>query len=254
VIFALIAAAAPRGAAAQVVTGFVRLTEGREARAAIENATVSLVDSAGRTAGVSRTDADGRYRLLVPEPGFYAVDVRRLGFAPSTSKWIDLTAPDTLRYDPVLEAIAVRLSAVTIRAERDELADTRVLGMNPRSLAGNFVTRSQLAVAGLGARSYGEVVQHLHFVWTYFDGTCVRYVRTHGCLTVYIDDLRMALGSDRDAQQSALGLVDPNTIDHMVLMRPADAGVLFGTGSASGVLLVYTHGYTAIQRRMLRRR
>ena len=67
---------------------------------------------------------------------------------------------------------------------------------------------------------------------------------------MFVDEMRMARGDDMEAQWSALALVDPSSIDHMLLLRAADAGVLFGTGSYSGVLLIWTKGYSTLLRQM----
>jgi outer membrane cobalamin receptor len=64
---------------------------------------------------------------------------------------------------------------------------------------------------------------------------------------VFVDGIRMAGSRDVKGQQSALALVVPSQIDHIALLRPAEAGVLFGTGASEGVLAIYTKGYSSLK-------
>lgn len=231
----------------QFVSGTVRdgLT-----KTELVDATVTLVDTTGRVAGLARTSWKGEFRLRVPDDGPYRISVRQLGFLPSRSPWLELSTREAINYEPLLERLPAELSRVTVRAERDELANTRVLRMDPRTIAGTFVTPTMLATASIGARSYLDVVQHLALPWITTNETCARNTRSGGCLLVFIDDVRAAQSADLDGQRDAQFLVDPTTISHMVLIRGADAGVLFGTGSSNGVLMVYTKGYMWQQQRM----
>src|SRR5690242_14282518 len=76
--------AAPRGAAAQSVTGRVLEATTRRPLARV---VVSLVDSAGRTAARAQTLPDGVFYLDAPAPGSYALD-----FAPADG-WPAMRTP-----------------------------------------------------------------------------------------------------------------------------------------------------------------
>ncbi len=45
-----------------------------------------------------------------------------------------------------------------------------------------------------------------------------------------------------DARALSLGDIDPQSVERIVVLKPSEAGALFGTGAALGVLLIYTLG------------
>jgi hypothetical protein len=42
-----------------------------------------------------------------------------------------------------------------------------------------------------------------------------------------------------------LALAPPERVSHVAFVRPTEAGVLFGTGAESGVVLIFTKAYAA---------
>lgn len=55
------------------------------------------------------------------------------------------------------------------------------------------------------------------------------------------DDRRWVARYARDRLRD----LDPSVVEEIVLMKPSAPGVLFGTGSESGVVLIYTRGNRA---------
>jgi hypothetical protein len=67
--------------------------------------------------------------------------------------------------------------------------------------------------------------------------TCLTFVRTDGCVTIMIDGLRLASDEQLYHVDEA---IRPEQVKGIVMLRPADAGVLFGSETANGVLMIIT--------------
>src|SRR5947209_13998245 len=84
----VIGAAVPVAVGAQVVRGNVVDSGGR----AIAGAVVLLVDSASQVTGRGLSNERGEYRLAAARPGTYRVRALRIGFLPTASDPIVLSA------------------------------------------------------------------------------------------------------------------------------------------------------------------
>lgn len=114
--------AAPSAALAQTVRGTARVAIAGGESAAANDASVVLVDSAGRIVAGATTDANGRYVLRAPAAAPYRVLARRVGFTPDSSQLV-LHAGESVDFNPVLRTFAVQLSAVRVdAAERCRIA------------------------------------------------------------------------------------------------------------------------------------
>jgi hypothetical protein len=223
----------------------------RESASPLEGAFVSLLDTAGTIAGGVSTDRSGRFVLVAPEPGVFAVMARSLGYQREISGWLRLGSADTLEVTFRLERIAITLSPIVVSAQRDSLLELRAWGIPIRSLAGTLVTEAEVMHAAAGTTRMTETVQNLrlpsvylkHFVVSKGDArvegprSCLALTRTSGCITVVIDGLRLTTA---DQLYQLDEVMRPELVKGMVFLRPAEAGVLFGGESANGVLLILT--------------
>jgi hypothetical protein len=233
VFFGMVSAGA-QSAGAQAVRG--RVIDW-ETKRPVVRALVSLIDSSSRVVRAITTDDSGAFVLGLPSPGYAAVRAVRLGYAPKTTKWLPFDAGDTLQMEIDMERAAVELAPMTIRAERERLKNTRVLGMNVRAFGGVIMTPTEVETYNTGARDFTDIVRSIHIpgvrVIERNDNTrCVATWR--GCLLVFVNDMRV---SDPYA---ALDMVPPGLIDHMVYVHANEAGVLVGTGGDAGVLFIYS--------------
>lgn len=212
------------------------------AGAPIRDAQVMMVDRAGTIARLVRTTPRGEFIVKAAEPGYYALRVRRLGYAQHTTNLLELEAGDTFPIEIVLPAAQTTLSTVTVRAQRDTISRRRVFGMNLRSIAGNILTPAEIESRAAGARTVVDIIRSIGPAWITSietpDGDCVSTTRGgaggSSCLLVYVDNVRI------DPPGSVGDVASLDAIDHVVLLRATDAGVLFGTGAHNGVVLIYT--------------
>lgn len=232
---------ATRPAAAQVIRGIAVDSVTRDP---LPDLLVTLVDSAANFLGAARTSERGRFVFTGRGGGFYALDLRAIGFKRLTSPWIPLAANDTVEVTLRVVRVPITLSPVVVRAERDAILDRSFLGMNFKAMGAKILAPSEIDAVRGGARDYVDLVQSLSpvgYLPRSIDGRtsarCIAWMRTGGCMLVFVDGMRM-----QDPQQ-ALDMAPPEQVSHVVLIRASEAGVLFGTGSSSGVLMVFTKGF-----------
>jgi len=159
-----------------------------------------------------------------------------------------------LEFDFLMTALPVPLSEQRITARRQY-----VKGFDSRAISGRFIRRRDFEKLLPGARDVIEVIR-----WQNIPGvhvqlladreSCLRLTReraatgnvggvggetlfsddpvARGCMEVYVNDARVMSLQD----------IDPQSVETIVVLRPGEAGALFGTGAARGVLLVYTLG------------
>lgn len=236
--FSIASASAP--AAAQQISGTITRAGSSEP---IADAQVTLVDSTRGLAGYVRTDARGRYVLHAPAPGYYALLARRIGYAPKATTWILFEGRDTIAADLALDEAPMRLSGVTVEAERDDLTSRvrRDFGLDPGAFGGRILTPSMLAPYVAGSKSYIELLATQNVAFIRPVDVCVRSIRPpFSCLMVFVDGMRVAWGEDRSAHEGARDMINPNEIESIVVFRPGEATTLFGTGAAGGVVVSYT--------------
>jgi hypothetical protein len=227
-------AAGAQPAAAQAVRG--RVIDW-ETKRPVVRALVSLIDSSSRVVRAITTDDNGAFVLALPSPGYAAVRAVRLGYAPKTTKWLPLDAGDTLQMEVDLDPAVVQLSPMTIRAERDRMKNSRVLGMNVRAFGGVITTPTEVETYNAGARDFTDIVRSIslpgvHIIEKNDNTRCVATWR--GCMLVFVNDMRVP------DPYAALDMVPPGLIDHMVYVHANEAGTLVGTGGDAGVLFIYS--------------
>lgn len=113
---AVCVAGAASVARAQTVRGTARAAIVGGEAAPASDASIVLVDSAGRIVAGSITDASGHFALRAPAAATYRVLARRVGFSPDSSSLLALRDGETVAFDPVLRAFAVQLATVRVDA------------------------------------------------------------------------------------------------------------------------------------------
>ena len=94
----------------QSLTVFVRDSAGQ----AIQQASLSLVDSAGRVVATTRTALGGLAQLDHLAPGSYRVMARRFGFLPRFSSFVRIGRADTVAVKITLDRMHLILEEVNV--------------------------------------------------------------------------------------------------------------------------------------------
>jgi hypothetical protein len=94
----------------QTLTVAVRDSAGQ----AISQASLSLVDSAGRVVATTRTAPGGLAQLDHIEPGAYRVMARRFGFLPRYSAFVQIGRADTLVVKITLDRMYLILEEINV--------------------------------------------------------------------------------------------------------------------------------------------
>lgn len=136
--------AAPAGA--QKVEGVVRE---EVTGAVLEGAELSLLDAFGAVRASAAADAQGRYALDIPEPGFFRLRASRLGYATFTS--------ETFFVDPS-QAVTADLFLAVRPIELEEV-DVTAAGRVSRLVAAGFYGRRE---RGVGHFLLREEIEALH--------------------------------------------------------------------------------------------
>lgn len=218
----------------QVVRGAIRDSTSTP----IRDALVAVVDSGARVLASVRTDARGEYRVQLSRPGEVAIFARRLGFTPKRSPFQVIGATDSISIDLTLSGAPVRLSAVLIRSQRDSIRQTRVFGMDMRTIGGTIITPAQVDQAVMGARNILDVFNRQAVLGFSVDEDrgCIIHERgfPRECLPAIVDGMLVPDG------RALRDMVAPETIDYMMVLRGHEVGVLFGSISEQGVVVVVT--------------
>jgi hypothetical protein len=253
---------------AQVVRG--RLLDDRTERP-VELANVFLIDAAGESRAAATTDSAGNFVLSAPAPGRYALFARRIGYRPDRSDPMELAAGQVIDVDFVIAVRPVQLTPVAVTEDRVRRSRSQwVAGLDVRSLGARLIPPKRIEALAGRAGTVADLIrwQNIPGLWVQEDpggSLCVRLVRgrasmnsvgslraggsrpsgnlesiqpgevptredEHGCMAMYLDDVAFHHLED----------VDPLSVDRILVLMPDEAGALYGTGSAKGVLLVYT--------------
>lgn len=204
------------------------------------------------------TDAEGRFRLPEIPPGRYVLRVRHTGYR-SVSDTLRVRQGTSLRVRALLAADAIPLEPirVEVRAEEEEV---RGLGVREKSTRSYVLDETEVDslrgrvgdVEGLLRRMHApglrvrELVNNRNPVDR---SLCVEMSRGGGarrslshpsqgprCRMVQVRVDGMMVGNPRNY----LERLDMDVIERVELIPAIEAGARFGTGSANGVLLIYT--------------
>ncbi|MBA3561003.1 MAG: carboxypeptidase regulatory-like domain-containing protein [Gemmatimonadaceae bacterium] len=266
----LLAVSAVAPAAAQIIRG--KLLDDKTEKP-IELAQITLIDSTGAARDAAVTDTAGDFTVRARQPGRYSLHARRLGYRADTSPPLELASGQVVDMDFLIAVRPVKLLPVRIDEKRVRNSRAQyVAGLDVRSLGSRLIPPQKIRPLLARSRNAADILrwQNIPGLWIGEDGsgqTCARLTRgrvaangsgtfatrndaeggienvrgavtptesedDRGCMAMYLDDSKF----------SSLDDVDVETVEKMVVLLPSEAGGLFGTGSAKGVLLVYTRG------------
>lgn len=214
----------------------------------LRDALVSLIDQNADLLHMQRTPETGRVSIRVSSgAGHYAVRVERPGFQGLVSNWIPVADTDTLEVTIRLRRLT-ELPEVVIAAQLDSVTPLLPPGINPKAIAGKLIMPADVARRALGARDFVDIIESLGIAGlttkiiraTRFtpEHRCVASVRSGGCVLVFVNNMRTTT-------EAALGHASPENVDFAIWLRAVEAGMLYGTDAADGVLLIYTKDYRA---------
>jgi hypothetical protein len=207
-----------------------------------------------RQRATTYTDRDGRYRVCGVPP---EVTVRvRAASAPRSAGEVTFTLPPNgLREQELVgeengsslaEGEAVALDPLTVTAPTKDRRER--LARGTRTAA---ITREEIEPLLGRARHAGDLLRTLNVAGlTVRDdvivdgirGLCIQSGRIraggNGCrmMEVYLNGIRLSV------PQHQLLNVSPADIDRVEILPPVESGARYGTGSARGVLRIYTRG------------
>lgn len=267
-LFAATLMAAATATPAQAIRGV--LLDDKSERP-IELASVLLRDSASAVVAKSLTDSAGNFFLRAPAPGTYTILARRIGYRTDVSPPISLSADQLLEMDFLIAVRPVALAPVTVTEEQRRARRDLVAGLDHRSLGARLIPPEKIEMLAGRTSRISDLLrwQNIPGLWVTDDGmgsTCLKLLRgrvssngsgsvravqeesaiegvrpgntplsqdERGCMVTYLDDVLFLNLDD----------LDPAQVQRMVLLMPDEAGALFGTGSAKGVLLIYSKDY-----------
>lgn len=213
----------------QSVSGQVR-SAGQSS--AIAGAEIALLDSIGHTIARTRSSDSGAFRMAIPEPGPFRLRATRLGYRSVLSPWMVANVGESLSYEFSLDVLPQALAPVTTTAESDPARIGQRFGLDPKNINAFVVSPDSLASY---RRTASQLVDILRRV-TIPGGLSVREEdsgepcivligRDRHCMLILVDDLVTPHVRD----------LDLSTIEDIVIMRPSEAGLWFGSLSQGGV-------------------
>lgn len=200
----------------------------------------------GTTTGAS-TDADGRYRLVIPAGATKILRISYLGY-----KTCEIEVGDRTRIDIELESNDIELEEVvvvgygTLRKSDVTGAVTSVkIDKNQASQVTSFDKLLQGHAAGVqvttGTAAPGGAVSVKIRGTSSFNGTGEPlYVVDGIILNPSSQDVKNPLGSTGQEAQNALASINPQDIESMEILKDASATAIYGSMGANGVVLITT--------------
>lgn len=192
------------------------------------------------TAHYAVTDPSGNFRMLDVDPGRYVLVATHLAYG-TRGDTLEVPSGQALSVEMRLLPEAIEIEPVTVTVEGRPLTE--------RAMGGIVIDRVQVDRVRRRARDVADLLRSQNIpgviVRRRGDGTmCVGYMPGQvrmmfntGCvpMVIFINNVR--------ATNTELALqLPPESIDHMVIYKPLEAGNLFGSGSMNGVLAIYTRG------------
>jgi hypothetical protein len=238
---------------AQTVSGVARETV---SRAAVSRVEVSLLDSTGRSIASARTSDSGEYRIKVPGVGSYRLTARRIGFNSALSPWFMLDdAEAALTFDFALTPNPQVLAPIITEAEGDPVEIRSRFGLDTKNINAFIVPPEKVREWSASAHGIADVIRQIGIPGGLtvreddldmdYGEPCIQLVgRDRHCMLIIVDDI--VTNHVRD--------LDLNSILDIVVMRPNEAGLWFGSlstgakgvnnpnqrSTAGGVLLIRT--------------
>lgn len=164
----------------------------------VPGAVVRLLSADSDILFTTLSDSTGAYTLSAPEPGRFLLSAARLGFFEFVSPLVSASNPEGVyALDLALDLDPVELEGITVRAEQQAgLARglRRAVGLDPRSLAHEPISRDQLMNHVVQGHMLEDVIRRNSgpriIIRQDADGPCFLY-RNRSCLPVYLDGDRI---------------------------------------------------------------
>lgn len=233
--------AASSPAAGQEIRGVVRA---RGVGIGVAAADVRLLDRHDSLKAERRSDDHGSFVFRHLSPGRYSIRAEAPGFARAAEAEVLVRGSRVVNVTVWLEPRPITIPRLEVEARRrgDAFIHQR-LGVSVQSLNPVDVTLgARMEELKVGSFSLSDMLHKTAIpglvVTKLFGSPCFQLrgaVDLQGrpiCATVYLDGLRV----DRDKLWS----IQVEDIGAIVMLDPDEAGVLYGTRSGSGVVLVYT--------------
>ncbi len=228
------------GLTAQDVSGLVTDEAGRPLPAAV----ITLHDSDGEAVTRTISGEDGRYRLEVKREGEYRVAADNFGYVRLETPLAALgDRPVTIDFE--LPADPVELDELRVEVEQNEQLREAVemFGVRPEMLGRRFVPRSEIEKREI-SRDFGQILQWQSIagmqiirpedVGSVVPDVCVILSR-HGCALTALDGGLVS----REFAAS----IPPEILGGVVVLKPVEATLVFGTEGAPGAVLLFTRAY-----------
>lgn len=262
---ALMLLSGTRAVASQEIRGLVAQPPGAIGRTVL---VVTLLDSAGRRLESTVADAKGKFHLKLPSAGAYSLRMDALGRRSHVTPLFLVDSAETLSYTHAWpEPAADTTLATSTQPIPGEPSDTaaaappdgvqrlpelrvdakaepeRILGLDARMLAIKPIGRERLDSLTSRIGDFASVLRMLRvpglrtfgsgrFSCAIAPGSIIRPSGTP-CSHIVIDGARMPWPFD-------LNMIDPQSIDRLVVLRPIEATQFYGTGDGNGMLLIFT--------------
>jgi hypothetical protein len=214
----LVLGTSSEAASAQLVHGRV-VDEGTGEGVSLARVTVLAGDSVA--AGPMTASREGRFRLRLPGPGSYRIQVDRLGYPLHTTLAFQAGPFEEVEVQVALAPEPIPLAPVEVIARgvergRDQFARRRAAGQ------GVFVDPIHIALMrdARRIRIPADVVRGVEGIRVGFDGGIDS---VHGCITVFVDQNPIAIGR-------ALGGGGAAGATELIPRSPAGEGGRFGGG------------------------
>lgn len=183
------------------------------------------------------TDRRGHFRLADVPPGSYQIETRHLGYGERTDPLHVGTGEDLqVELEMATEPIELDPIVVSVRSEGEVQA---------LAVGGRLISRQQIDEVRSRSQDMGDLLRQTNTPGVVVSrggpNVCVGFRR--GQVTMQRRECTPAMVYINDVPTSdptvALNL-NPEVIDRVILVPPVEAGVLYRTGSAAGVILIYT--------------
>lgn len=201
-------------------------------RTPMAEATVEALDSTRRVVRAARTDSAGRFDLnFGDDPGGFQLRVRRIGISPTLTDPLHFEGRDTLEVDLLVDERPAVLEEVTVEAEAVSALQAQRL-QNAYARGWRVVPPKRVAQARQRSMTLDQLVRSVALANVMVTPDCFRSLLTHGCLTVFIDDVYFG--------QRGFNAIQTRDIDFIAVIGPAEALTVYGNRAQYGVLMLYT--------------
>lgn len=222
----------------QTVTG--RVTAESDGTA-LQAVSVTLLLASNDVVRRAITDEQGRYHLDASEAGDYRVVADHLGYRRLESPLARIGADQTVTIDFELPIDPIEVEGVEVEVQRREELRRRVMqyGVSVEWIGARFVPRSEIEKRET-ALNIGQVLQWqnlagIKVLWSDspIPSLCVRSVRAGSrCALTVLDGVVI------DDEFAAS--VPPQSLEAVVVLRPMEATLSFGTDGGGGAVLLFT--------------